>query len=375
MNDQIRCFANCHHCKQTNQVSINAKTYSCKFCHYPNNNPFFIETDERKIMRPKSSTKFNNVVHILRQYGKDFSTKDIIKRYRIDFKEDISKTHVNRIKRSYNRKLKNIEKKKQESHAPAPAPARKKKAFWEIEIDCVTACSKVQDTAEIRVMPLVKTKVQYLMDKFKGIEWLAYLLGSSKLKNGEISWTINDIHIPSQKVSSGNVWDVDCPEYNKLPIIGVIHSHHGMGNSFSKTDHDFINENHDISLIMSDSGLAGQVRIETPCKSVKILNSKQTKGCIKIVHVVDESVTEEFEKQIKKIDTGGRKKNEKEIKKKQAELTEAQKTYANGSSVKELVKKREDNVWDSGLGLMNCPQCSALIDEGNECPYCHWGDI
>jgi len=138
---------------------------------------------------------------------------------------------------------------------------------WEVEIDCVEACSKSPEKVNIWFYPLAKRKVDTLMKEYTSIEWLAYLLGKKDTKE------VEDIFIPDQSISTARVDDVECDEYNNLSVIGVIHSHHGMGHSFSSTDHDYINGNHDISIVISHSGLAGQFRFKTPCGSYKIIEA------------------------------------------------------------------------------------------------------
>lgn len=138
---------------------------------------------------------------------------------------------------------------------------------WEVEIDCVEACSKAPDTITIWFQPLAKRKVDTLMKEYKNIEWLAYLLGPKGTRD------VEDIYIPDQSISTARVDDIECDEFNNLSVIGVIHSHHTMGHSFSSTDHDYINGNHDISIVISNSGLAGQFRYKTPCGAYKIVEA------------------------------------------------------------------------------------------------------
>ena len=137
---------------------------------------------------------------------------------------------------------------------------------WEVEIDCVESCSKAPDTINIWFLPLAKRKVDALMKEYTNIEWLAYLLGE---KDGR---EIADIFIPEQTISAAKVDEIECDEYNNLSVIGVIHSHHTMGNTFSQTDHDWINQNHNISLCISTTGIAGQFRYKTACGAFKIID-------------------------------------------------------------------------------------------------------
>lgn len=137
---------------------------------------------------------------------------------------------------------------------------------WEVEIEQVEKCSKAPKKIELYINNLANCKIYAMMDKYPNIEWLAYLLGKDN--------KITDIFIPNQKISQVSITNIKCDEYNDLPIIGVIHSHHGMGNGFSSTDDEWINANHDISICISNSGMNGQVRWKTPCGSIKIIKAK-----------------------------------------------------------------------------------------------------
>ena len=140
---------------------------------------------------------------------------------------------------------------------------------WEVEIDKVHNCDKVPKEQKVLIEVFAKRKINALMKKYPSIEWLAYLLGDKELD----PYTVKDIFIPKQKVTSTSVDNIVCENFNDLPIIGVIHSHHGMGNGFSGTDHEWINQNHNISLCISKTGIAGQVRMTTPCGALKIIDA------------------------------------------------------------------------------------------------------
>jgi hypothetical protein len=140
-----------------------------------------------------------------------------------------------------------------------------KETCWEVKLDTVSDCGKAPESIEVSIAPLVKVKIERLMERFENIEWLAYLVGENT--------NITDIYIPKQKVSAGSVDDIDSSVCNRLPIIGVIHSHHGMGNGFSGTDNNWINQNNDISLCISKEGINGQMRWKTPCGSLKIVKA------------------------------------------------------------------------------------------------------
>jgi hypothetical protein len=146
---------------------------------------------------------------------------------------------------------------------------------WEVKIDVINSCAKSPEKIKVKIDPIVKNKIDYLMKKFVGTEWLAYLIGESNSENKKAEENkVIDIFIPNQVVNSVNVDDIHCEEFNNLNIIGVIHSHHNMGNDFSSTDDDWINQNHNISLCVSKSGIKGHVRWKTPCGSYKIVEAR-----------------------------------------------------------------------------------------------------
>ena len=161
-----------------------------------------------------------------------------------------------------------------------------KEKCWEVKVDMVSNCDKSPDSIDVLINPLAKTKIEKMMIMFEGIEWLAYLLGKDNM--------IDDIFVPKQQVTSGSVNDIDTSRLNSLPVIGVIHSHHSMGNGFSGTDNEWINQNNDISLCISNKGINGHVRWKTPCGLMKNI-----KVNIKLNIEVDYDV-EKFELMVKK---------------------------------------------------------------------------
>jgi len=170
----------------------------------------------------------------------------------------------------------------------------KEEEYWETEIDCVEACSKAPGEIVIWVRPLAKVKIDALMEKFPAIEWFSYLLGEVKE-----TYIVNDLYIPKQTVTSTSVDNIDAPDFNELPVIGALHSHHGMGNGFSGTDHKYVNGNHNISLVISKDGVAGQVRWNTPCGALKIVDAK-VKPLMEVDFDKDEFLKVETEKIEKK---------------------------------------------------------------------------
>ena len=141
---------------------------------------------------------------------------------------------------------------------------------WEVKLDVVKECGKVSDNGAsiVWIEPLAKVKIDALMGEYKSQEWLAYLLGTKE------DMVVKDIFVPEQAATAARVDDVECAEFNNLSVIGVIHSHHGMGTGFSHTDNTYINQNHDISLVVAHTGIAGQVRSKVPCGALMITEAK-----------------------------------------------------------------------------------------------------
>jgi len=129
--------------------------------------------------------------------------------------------------------------------------SRAGETFWETDIEIDTKAADI-DPVDVKITSVASMKINILMRKFPHMEWLAYLVGDKETN------TITDIVIPKQKVTVVNVF---VKGHVDIPTIGVIHSHHDMGNRFSHTDDEYINANHDISLCISKQGIAGQVRI------------------------------------------------------------------------------------------------------------------
>ena len=98
-------------------------------------------------------------------------------------------------------------------------------------------------------------------------EWLGYL-GASRLTDGK--WKAIDIKIPPQEVTGSNVKPTDT-----IHSEGVIHSHVSMGAFFSGTDDDYLNENHDFSIVVNKRGETKAVlRHKLPCGSMTLIDAK-----------------------------------------------------------------------------------------------------
>lgn len=173
--------------------------------------------------------------------------------------------------------------------------------FWDVtdELDCVTACSKAPDKAVVYMSSIARKKTSLFMKWAGHQEWLAYLVGRWKSEN-EVE--VVDLMLPNQNANSTLVSKVIAEEYNQVSVVGVMHSHHEMGGAkedkanFSGHDEAFINSNHNVSLLVAKDGIAGHVRVKTPCGAflrvtAKIKNMDE-------VEVDEKKLKEEFKEKI-----------------------------------------------------------------------------
>lgn len=142
--------------------------------------------------------------------------------------------------------------------------------IWDSDMEFLSCCGKLPANFDIKIDPKVHIKIDTLMQKKQKIEWLTFLLGYINWDTGFA--VVEDLYIPnSQSVSSGNVDDIDCDDFVRSKIIGVMHSHHSMGCFFSGDDWQYLNNNHHISVVVSNKNgyneFKSVVRIKTPCGS------------------------------------------------------------------------------------------------------------
>jgi hypothetical protein len=228
---------------------------------------------------------------------------------------------------------------------PAPQPT-----FWEtdIEVETVKSCGVFGDDITITVDPMARGKMNILMKKFQKMEWLAYLVGDKE------TFQVTDIVIPKQRVTSVNVY-VDEPV--DVPIIGVIHSHHDMGNNFSHTDDDYINQNHDISLCITNTKITGQVRVKTECGRFFLADANVVDGVVgfeadDFLKEIDDNISEKTYTHVGVVNHG--------LQRPQA------RGYGNAAGWDEfygLDGSDEDYVWDTEAPSATAPGSRELIAE------------
>ena len=145
-----------------------------------------------------------------------------------------------------------------------------KQTCWDSGIKILKTCGHMKvPKYHVNFEILADEKIKALQDYYPNLEWLAYLVG--KVNHDENNVLVTDLVIPdSQNVSGSNVYNVEYSWNEGKSIIGVIHSHHTMGAFFSGTDDAYINQNHDVSIVVSTnqrSPIKGQVRMKTLCGS------------------------------------------------------------------------------------------------------------
>ena len=141
---------------------------------------------------------------------------------------------------------------------------------WDSGIEILKTCGHMKiPKYHVNFEVLADEKIKSLQDYFPNLEWLAYLVG--EVDHDKKNVLVTDLVIPdSQNVTGVNVYNVEYGWNEGKSIIGVIHSHHTMGAFFSGTDDAYINQNHDVSIVVSThrgSPIKGQVRMKTLCGS------------------------------------------------------------------------------------------------------------
>lgn len=152
--------------------------------------------------------------------------------------------------------------------------AGRREDFWEVEQDVVKACSKCDKAVDVFMNITSRRKAMLYMKWAGAREWLAYLIGE---KINDNTYHVTDLYLPDQRTSATLVDNVNTDEFNQHAIVGVIHSHHEMGAgdankpSFSGHDDNFINSNHNLSLLAGKDRqtngfkIVGLARVITPC--------------------------------------------------------------------------------------------------------------
>ena len=132
-------------------------------------------------------------------------------------------------------------------------PDRFEKDVWCINPDIVDPCPSISPIPTIIILETTYKKVMYLMGQFPGCEWLAYLRAKHETPPAGAKVVLVDLLIPEQTVSAAHVTVLKGAEMTP-DIVGTIHSHNTMGSFFSYTDHEYLEGNHNLNIVISDRG-------------------------------------------------------------------------------------------------------------------------
>lgn len=158
---------------------------------------------------------------------------------------------------------------------------------WDNNFEEVKECAHIPKF-DIKIEGGCYLKIKSLMSLMGSYEWLAYLRGKVKKesdpeKGTTIVYHIHKLFVPKQRVNYSTVEVLD----SKIPknCIGVIHSHHSMGAFFSSVDHDYINDNHDLSIVVSKSSAKAIIRYFPPCSDGKKFFRIESEWTILLPHM------------------------------------------------------------------------------------------
>lgn len=97
-------------------------------------------------------------------------------------------------------------------------------------------------------------------------EWLGYLQ-AEQLESGD--WHVLELQIPEQEVQAAHVEPTET-----IHAPGVIHSHVNMSATFSANDDEYINSNHDFSIVVNKNAQVSVVqRVKLPCGALILSDS------------------------------------------------------------------------------------------------------
>ena len=135
---------------------------------------------------------------------------------------------------------------------------------WNTGIICIDDCHHKSEKTKLRLSLDVYLKLEHLQKTFPDVEFLVYANAEQQPDNDGI-FLIKDITIPKQTVGMASVDDIQCSDHFNT----VIHKHPGdTPGGFSKDDEEYINMNHDFSLLIGSKDLSkiiGVGRKKTDC--------------------------------------------------------------------------------------------------------------
>jgi len=155
-------------------------------------------------------------------------------------------------------KIWNSGNRKEDKEAPSTgASSYPSGGVWKCELPTVSSCGLAK-VPTVYVEGRAHAKIQALLEEYDKLEWLAWCVGEAS----EDAIHIRDIEVPEQRVTAVTAEAISLPPEG---TVGVIHSHHSMGAFFSSTDHDTMNPNARVSIVVSSKGWAAKARVQVPC--------------------------------------------------------------------------------------------------------------
>lgn len=140
---------------------------------------------------------------------------------------------------------------------------------WEsnLHVSSNEKCPHINDNIETDIaMPYDLWQKIIGLTRELSTEWLGYL-GASRLQNGQ--WKVINITVPKQKVTGAHVQPTET-----IHSEGVIHSHVNMGAFFSGTDDNYLNENHEFSIVINKRAeIKAVIRHKLPCGSMTLIDA------------------------------------------------------------------------------------------------------
>lgn len=154
---------------------------------------------------------------------------------------------------------------------------------------CIEKCPHEDTKTKYLICGDAVLKLRYLQHQFKDVEFLVY---GNSIKLADNSYKLEDVVVPEQVVGHASV--------DNVVVVGtyntVLHKHPGNMTNFSSTDDEFVNSNHDFSLLIGSSDLKNANGIA----SIQLECNRYMKVKLDIDIVVPMSKDEEFIKSVAK---------------------------------------------------------------------------
>ena len=155
--------------------------------------------------------------------------------------------------------------------------------------EVIAHCPHENLRAKLEINGNAVLKLRYLQDKFKEVEFLVY--GNAR-KISDLNYLLDDIFVPEQVVGVASVDNIKMEgNYN-----AVIHKHPGNSTGFSGTDEEYINSNHDFSVVIGNDT---KLNHTNGLASIQIECGRYMKAKLDIDIVIPSTKDDEFIKSAK----------------------------------------------------------------------------